>query len=301
MKKYAVAIHGGAGALSDLTEYRVRISEILNVIRLEAEAGMSALDLVTRAVTLLEDNPLFNAGKGSVLNAEGKVECDASIADGQTLNAGSVICVDGIKNPILLARSVMEESPHVMLTGGGAMEFAREQGFEIVSQDYFITEHRTKQLIDAKKADRIVLDHSDIEEKKLGPVGAVAIDADGNLAAATSTGGIVNKKFGRVGDSPIIGAGTFAENELCAISCTGYGEQFLRTVLAKHVAEYLRYHQVTAGEAAKVGIDFLVNKVNGLGGMIVVDKEYVVGLAHSTPVLLGGSVTHESGVPQLFF
>lgn len=300
MSKYSIAIHGGAGALDDVSAYQTSITRILTELKTLAEDGMEAMDLVEQAVVKLENDPIFNAGKGGVLNANGIVECDAAIMDGRDMEAGAIAAVQGIKNPISLARKVITESPHVMLIGDGVREFAKGLGETFEENDYFVTEARAKQLEEAKKSDKIVLDHSDTKEEKLGTVGAVAIDEKGNLAAATSTGGIVNKRFGRVGDSPIVGAGVFAENGLCAVSATGYGEQFIRTTLGKHIAEWMRYNEVDAKKGAQVGIDFLVEKVKGLGGVIVVDANYNVGFAHSTPVILAGSVTSDSE-PTLVF
>lgn len=294
MKKFAIVIHGGAGAIKDVSLYRESLRNIIEEVAKLAEEGESALNLVTKAVVLLENDTLYNAGKGSVLNAEGKVECDASIMDGNDLDAGAVAGISGIKNPVLLARKVMEKSPHVMLIGKGAEVFASENQIEVEDPDYFITEARVKQLEQAKQSEEIFLDHSEVNEKKLGTVGAVAIDFEGNIAAATSTGGVVNKKFGRVGDSPIVGAGVYAENNLCAVSATGYGEQFIRTTLAKHISEWMRYHEIDAELGAKEGIDFLVKRVNGVGGVIVVDSSYKVGVEHSTPVILAASKTWES-------
>lgn len=293
-QKYAVVIHGGAGAITDTVRYRESLDKIIRDISAKAEVGVKALDLVTEAVVLLEDDPIFNAGKGSVLNAEGNVECDASIMDGRKLQAGAVAGVTGIKNPVCLARAVMEDSPHVMLIGQGAEVFAKTQGYELLPQEYFLTEARVRQLEEARLKDKIVLDHSDVEEKKLGTVGAVVIDCFGDIAAATSTGGIVNKRFGRVGDTAIIGAGIYAENDLCAVSATGYGEQFIRTSLGKHIAEFMRYKEIDAEKGAKAGIEFLVERVEGLGGVIVVDAKYQVGVAHSTPLILAASKTWSS-------
>jgi beta-aspartyl-peptidase (threonine type) len=301
MSKYSIAIHGGAGALDDVSKYKDHIRDILQTVAKVAATGASALDVVEQAVTLLEDDDLFNAGKGSVLNVKGEVDCDAAIMDGRTLDAGAVAGVQGVKNPIQLSRKVMENSPHVMLIANGAREFADSQGFTTEPQAYFITEARKKQLEEAKAAGKIVLDHSDTKEEKLGTVGAVAIDAEGNLAAATSTGGIVNKQFGRIGDSPIVGAGVFAEHDLCAVSATGYGEQFIRTTVAKHIAEHMRYTKSDAMASAQAGIDFLVQEVAGLGGVIVVDKDYNIGFAHSTPVILAGSISDTEPEPKLFF
>ncbi len=300
MNTYSIAIHGGAGALDDVSAYQASITRILSELKVLAETGLSAMDLAETAVNKLEDDPIFNAGKGGVLNAKGIVECDAAIMDGRDLEAGAIAAAQGIKNPISLARKVITNSPHVMLIGEGVREFANEVGVSFEPNEYFVTETRAKQLEEAKKEGKIVLDHSDTKEEKLGTVGAVVLDNEGNLAAATSTGGIVNKKFGRVGDSPIVGAGVFAENGLCAISATGYGEQFIRTTISKHAAEWMRYNEIDAQKAADVGIDFLVKKVKGLGGLIVVDANGKVGFAHSTPVILGGFVT-ESTEPTLVF
>lgn len=300
MDTYSIAIHGGAGALDDVSAYQTSITRILKELKESAETGMSAMDLAELAVTKLEDDPIFNAGKGGVLNAAGIVECDAAIMDGRDLEAGAIAAAHGIKNPISLARKVITDSPHVMLIGEGVREFAKEVDVDFEPNEYFVTEARAKQLEEAKKAGKIVLDHSDTKEEKLGTVGAVVRDNEGNLAAATSTGGIVNKKYGRVGDSPIVGAGVFAENGLCAISATGYGEQFIRTTIAKHAAEWMRYNQVDAQRAADIGIEFLVSKVRGLGGLIIVDANGHIGFAHSTPVILAGLVTESTG-PTLVF
>lgn len=300
MSKYSIAIHGGAGALDDVSTYQTSITRILSELKELAEAGTPAMDLAELAVNKLEDDPIFNAGKGGVLNAQGIVECDAAIMDGRNLEAGAIAGARGIKNPISLARKVITDSPHVMLIGEGVKEFAKEVGVGFEPNEYFVTEARAKQLEDAKKAGKIVLDHSDTKEEKLGTVGAVVLDGEGNLAAATSTGGIVNKRYGRVGDSPIVGAGVFAENGLCGVSATGYGEQFIRTTISKHIAEWMRYNEVNAQKAADVGVKFLVEKVKGLGGVIVVDANGKIGFAHSTPMILAGSVT-ESTEPTLVF
>jgi beta-aspartyl-peptidase (threonine type) len=301
MHKFSIAIHGGAGAITDVTAYRESLTRIISEAKILAESGASALDIVEKAVCLLENDPIFNAGKGSVLNAEGDIDCDASIMDGSTNHAGAVASIQGIKNPIKLARLVMQNSKHVMMIGKGAEVFANTQNIEKEDSAYFVTPARVKQLEAARASDKITLDHDDaISERKLGTVGAVMIDSLGNLAAATSTGGVVNKKFGRVGDTPVIGAGTYAENGICAVSCTGYGEQFLQTTLAKHIAECIRYTGVDAQNAAKTGIDYLVNKVQGLGGVIVIDSHYNIGFAHSTPLILGAGVKNDSEI-ELFF
>lgn len=241
-------------------------------------------------VMLLEDDPLYNAGRGSVLNADGTVECDASVMDGRTLDAGAIAGVRGVRNPVLLARAVMEKSGHVFLIGEGAERFAREHGIPFEDAEYFLTEARIAQLAKAKEKQAIVLDHSQTNERKLGTVGAVARDRCGNLAAATSTGGVVNQQCGRVGDSAVIGAGTFADNASCAISCTGVGEHFLRTSLAKTAALFIEYRGMRADEAADAAIQYLVDKVHGFGGLIIVDRDGACARAHSTPGMVTATV-----------
>ncbi len=288
-------IHGGAGALEDLkyeaseAEFRQSITAILEEGRALLENGKSALDIVEHCVILLEDNRLFNAGRGSVLNAEGKVEMDAALMNGSDLKAGAVACVKNIKNPIALARRVLEHGEHVMLVADGALEFAQFCQMETYPDAYFITEARVQQLVEAKAAGRMTLDHERIKPaQKLGTVGAVARDLQGNLAAATSTGGLVNKRWGRVGDTPVIGAGVFADNETCAVSATGYGEQFLRTVLAKTISDFVQFRDMDAEAAAKAGIEYLVAKVNGEGGVIVIDHAGRCATAQSTSGLIRG-------------
>jgi L-asparaginase / beta-aspartyl-peptidase len=294
-KSYSLMIHGGAGALEDLkyeaseAEFRQSITEILEQGRQRLEKGDRALDVVEYCVTLFEDNPLYNAGRGSVLNAEARVEMDAALMNGSDLRAGAVACVKQIKNPISLARRVLEQGDHVMLAGDGALEFAKYCQVALFPDDYFITEVRLKQFKEAQAAGRIMLDHERIKpSQKLGTVGAVARDLDGNLAAATSTGGLVNKRWGRVGDTPVVGAGVFADNETCAVSATGYGEQFLRTVLAKTISDFVQFQGMDAEAAAKAGIKYLVAKVNGEGGVIVIDHAGRCAAAQSTSGLIHG-------------
>lgn len=290
---YSLMIHGGAGALEDLkyeateAEFRSSVLEILEAGRSRLARGDRALDVVEYCVTLLEDNPLYNAGRGSVLNAQGQVEMDAALMDGQDLKAGGVTCVKGVKNPIALARQVLEQGDHVLLAAEGALEFAKARQVELCEDAYFITAARVQQLQEAQAAGRMTLDHERIKQK-LGTVGAVARDLSGNLAAATSTGGLVNKRWGRVGDTPIVGAGVFAENGTCAVSATGYGEQFLRTVFAKTIASYVQFKGMDAAAAAQAGIDELVRKVNGDGGAIVIDAAGRCGAAQSTSGLIHG-------------
>jgi L-asparaginase / beta-aspartyl-peptidase len=292
---FSLMIHGGAGALEDLkyeaseAEFTQSITAILEQGRQKLSAGASALDVVEYCVTLLENDRLYNAGCGSVLNAEGKVEMDAALMNGSDLRAGAVAGIRNIKNPISLARRVLELGEHVLLMGEGALEFARFCGVETYPDDYFITESRIKQLAAAQIAGRMTLDHERIKPaQKLGTVGAVARDLQGNLAAATSTGGLVNKRWGRVGDTPIVGAGVFADNDTCAVSATGYGEQFLRTVLAKTISDFVLFRGLDAADAAQAGIAYLVAKVNGEGGVIVIDNVGRCAAAQSTSGLIRG-------------
>jgi L-asparaginase / beta-aspartyl-peptidase len=292
---YSLMIHGGAGALEDLkyeaseADFKQSIITVLEEGRQRLEAGDSALDVVEYCASLLEDDKLYNAGRGSVLNADGKVEMDAALMRGSDLAAGAVACIGNIKNPISLARQVLDRGEHVLLVGEGAMEFAKFCAIDTYPDDYFITESRIKQLAEAQVTGRMTLDHERIKPaQKLGTIGAVARDIHGNLAAATSTGGLVNKRWGRVGDTPIVGAGVFADNETCAVSATGYGEQFLRTVFAKSISDFVQFRQMDAQAAAQAGIDYLVAKVNGEGGVIVIDNAGHCAAAQSTSGLIRG-------------
>ena len=282
MDSFSLMIHGGASAIHAPERYEGSLRHVIEAGAHLLETGALALDAVTHCVVLLEDDPLYNAGRGSVLNVDGIVVCDASIMDGRTLDAGAIAGVRGVKNPVLLARAVMEKSEHVFLIGEGAERFARAHGISFEDAEYFLTEARIAQLAKAKEKQAIFLDHSQTNERKLGTVGAVARDKSGNLAAATSTGGVVNQRCGRVGDSAIIGAGTFADNASCAISCTGVGEHFLRTSLAKTAALFVEYRGMRADEAADAAIRHLVDRVHGLGGLIIVDRNGACARAHST-------------------
>ena len=302
---YSLMIHGGAGALEHIrqegseADFHRSMDCILEQGRQVLEQGGTAITAVELCAMLLEDDPLYNAGRGSVLNEYGEVEMDAAIMNGQDLSAGSVAGIRNIKNPIALARRVLEKSEHVMLIGKGAMEFAALCGMESMSDDYFVTESRIRQWQEAQQLGRMMLDHEDAQpprrvpvQQKLGTIGAIARDSAGNLAAATSTGGIVNKRWGRVGDSPIIGAGVFADNETCAVSATGYGEQFLRTVLCKTISDFIYFQGMNAAMAATAGIDYLVSKVNGLGGVIVIDHQGNCAVGHSTSGMIYGWIEH---------
>jgi L-asparaginase / beta-aspartyl-peptidase len=292
---YSLMIHGGAGALEDLkyeaseATFRESITAILEQGRQRLERGDRALDVVEYCASLLEDDRLYNAGCGSVLNADGKVEMDAALMDGRDLKAGAVAGIRNIKNPISLARRVLEHGEHVLLMGDGALEFAKFCQIETYPDDYFITEARIKQLAEVQVVGGMTLDHERIKPaQKLGTIGAVARDLQGNLAAATSTGGLVNKRWGRVGDTPIVGAGVFADNDTCAVSATGYGEQFLRTVFAKTISDFVQFRGMDAQAAAQAGIDYLIAKVNGEGGAIVIDAAGRCASAQSTSGLIRG-------------
>ncbi len=273
---FSIAIHGGAGTIlrSTMTpdlhlQYESGLQHALDTGYKMLEAGSSSLDSVEAAVAALEDFPLFNAGKGAVFNNEGRQEMDASIMFGKGLEAGAVCGVSHIKNPIKLARIIMEQSGHVILCGTGAEKFARLHKISFEDDTYFYTEQRFKQWQEALKEDKVQLDHSD---KKFGTVGAVALDKEGNLAAATSTGGMTNKKFGRIGDSPVPGAGTYANNNTCAISCTGHGELFLRCVVAYDVSCLMEYKGLSLKAACNMVVYDKLVKIGGEGGLIAIDN-----------------------------
>lgn len=295
---YSLMIHGGAGTLEAFKyeaseqDFQQSITTILEQGRQRLEQGDSALDVVEHCVTLLENDPLYNAGHGSVLNAKGKVEMDAALMNGADLRAGAVACVSQIKNPISLARQVLNHGKNVLLVGEGALEFAKLNNLEFRPDDYFITPTRLKQLETAQAAGAITLDYERVPTEKLGTVGAVAYDLKGDLAAATSTGGLVNNYWGRVGDSPIIGAGVYADNESCAVSATGYGEEFLRTVLSKTIATYVQWRGMDVDTAAKAGVEYLVQRVQGDGGVIVIDTAGRCASAQSTSGLICGWIEH---------
>ncbi len=293
-------IHGGAGAIFNPDKYRPAMEAILAAGEEALKEGAAAFDVVELCARMLEDDPLFNAGKGSVLNAKGEAEMDAGIMNGQDLRAGAVAAVRFVKNPISLARKVMEQTDHVLLAAEGALTFAQLIHQPLEPSAYFVTEARLAQLKNAQATNQVTLDHSDTEEKKFGTIGVVARDKSGNLAAATSTGGLVNNMYGRVGDTPLVGAGVFADNETCAVSTTGIGEQMMRTVLAKTIADFIFHKQMNAEAAAKAGIAEFVRKVNGIGGAIVIDKDGNCGAAYSSASLLYGFVK-EAGAITLGF
>lgn len=288
MGKAVIAIHGGAGAItrSQLSQeqelrYIQALSDIVETGQRMLEDGRSALDVVTEAVRLLEECPLFNAGIGAVYTRDETHELDACVMDGNTLNAGAVAGVSHLRNPILAARLVMERSPHVMMIGEGAENFAIAQGMERVSADIFSTPERYAQLLTARTAGETVLDHSASpldENNKMGTVGAVALDMFGNLAAATSTGGMTNKLPGRVGDSPLVGAGCYANNASVAVSCTGTGEVFIRALAAYDIAALMDYGGLSLSEACERVVMEKLPALGGSGGLIAIDHEGNVAL-----------------------
>lgn len=293
MSTYSLAIHGGAGTIlrSEMTEeqeasHRRALQQALAAGEQVLAAGGSALTAVEIAVKSLEDCEYFNAGRGSVFTHDGRNEMDASIMCGATLNAGAVAMVEGVKNPISLSRMVMERSDHVFLCGPGAQEFARDLEVPILEPDYFFSDFRYQQLEEARAKNRVQLDHSD----KFGTVGAVALDLQGNLAAATSTGGLTNKRYGRVGDSSVIGAGTYANNATCAVSCTGYGEYFLRGVVAYDVSCLMEYQGLSLAEAADRVINHKQAAMGGDGGLIAVDQKGQIALPFNSEGMYRGWV-----------
>lgn len=288
----SIAIHGGAGVITrssmsdeDERSYRADLGRALDAGYAVLDSGGTSLDAVTAAVRILEDSPLFNAGKGAVFNHEGINELDASIMDGRTLQAGAVAGVRHVRNPIDLARLVMDRSPHVLLSGAGAEEFALEQGVTLVPRDYFHTDRRWKQLEKARAGERQGAE----EIGYFGTVGAVALDRAGNLAAATSTGGTTNKRWGRVGDSPLIGAGNYADNASCAVSATGSGEYFIRTVLGHEISSLMKYRGLSAEEAAREAVHGTLKRIGGKGGVIVVDREGNIALEFNSEGMFRGA------------
>lgn len=280
--KFSLAIHGGAGASSPQLSIQHKIvlnsmKTILEEGRHILERGGIALDAVTRCVEMLENDPLYNAGHGAIHNKENEYELDAAIMDGKTLALGSIGAARNIRNPVHLARAVMERTEHVMIVGQGAVDFAKKQNIPIEADNYFKSAH--------EKVDQII-------EESHGTVGAVAYDIHGNLAAATSTGGWTTKIPGRIGDTPIIGAGTFADNNSCAVSCTGCGEDFIRTTIAARMACAIEYKELSAQDAAEQGLADLIIKAKGYGGFILIDKNGNVACAQSSGLLRHGWIEH---------
>ncbi len=289
MNNFSIAIHGGAGTLvkgmmtSELeAKYKLALKLALDAGYAILENGGTAVNAVEKAVIVLEDSHLFNAGKGAVFTADETHEMDASIMDGKTLNAGAVSLITGIKNPVSLSKDVMEKSEHVFLAGEGAMQFAKINNYTIEDETYFYDKLRHNQWLEIKDTDSFQLDHAKKKDSKFGTVGAVACDKDGNIAAATSTGGMTNKKFGRVGDSPMIGAGNYANNKTCAISCTGSGEFFIRGVVAYDVACLMEHKEMSLDAASNEVINKRILEIGGDGGLIAVDVRGNIAMPFNT-------------------
>ncbi|MCZ6593499.1 MAG: isoaspartyl peptidase/L-asparaginase [Bacteroidetes bacterium] len=305
MSRFSLAIHGGAGTLVKglmTSELEVNYKKALDVA-LEAgykvlRQGGRSLDAVEVSVKHLEDTPLFNAGKGSVFTAEGTHEMDAAIMEGKELQAGAVSLITGIRNPVALARDVMEKSDHVFLAGEGAMRFAKSNGYSFEKDEYFYDEVRYRQWQGIKDSDKFQLDHSVKKEGKFGTVGAVACDTHGNLAAATSTGGMTNKKWGRVGDSPMIGIGNYANNKTCAVSCTGSGEFFIRAVAAYDVSCLMEYKGLSLEEASSEVIHKRILEIGGDGGLIAVDSKGNTSMPFNTEGMYRASKNSE-GIKEI--
>ena len=286
--EFAIIIHGGAGTIlkknmSDEKEaaYRAKLAEAIKVGHTILENGGTSQEAVVKTIQVMEESPLFNAGKGAVFTNSGTNELDASFMDGKTLNAGAVAGVKDVKSPIELAVKVMTDSEHVMLSGDGASTFAKEKGLEIVDPSYFYTERRFKSLQRIKDREKTELDHddktaafydSDIKNSKFGTVGCVALDKYGNIAAGTSTGGMTNKRWGRIGDAPIIGSGTYANNLTCGVSSTGWGEYFIRSQVAYDISAQMEYQQKTLKEATTDVIQNKLTQLGGTGGVVALDK-----------------------------
>lgn len=299
VENFGIVIHGGAGTIlkenmSDSLEqaYKAKLEEAIRTGHEILANGGTAIEAVQRTINIMENSPLFNAGKGAVFTNEGKNELDASIMEGKTLNAGAVSGVTTVKNPINLAWEVMENSEHVMLSGKGAEQFAKERNLEIVNPEYFYTENRFKSLerLKERNSEKTELDHDGktafvdpfIKDSKFGTVGCAALDKNGNLAAGTSTGGMTNKKWGRIGDAPIIGAGTYANNKTAAISATGWGEFFIRGVVAYDISALMEYKEMSLAEAAKEVIQNKNPELGGSGGIIAIDHQGNVSMEFNT-------------------
>lgn len=301
--EFALVIHGGAGFIykgrytqEEENEYVSKLEEALNLGYDILENNGTAVDAVETVIRVLEDSPLFNAGKGAVFTDEGNVELDASIMSGKDLNAGGVAGLKHIKNPITLARFVMEHSPHVLMFGDGAELFADEFGLEKVKNSYFKTENNINEY---NKSKNTGITYSGSVESKYGTVGCAALDKEGNLAAGTSTGGMMGKKYGRVGDSPIIGAGTYANNKTCAISATGHGEYFIRNVVTHNISALMEYNNYSLKNAAELVINKKLSKQNALGGIVGIDKDGNIVMTFNTDGMFRGYITKKSE-PNVF-
>lgn len=317
-EKYVMVIHGGAGTITRKNmspekeaAYVAALTKALQTGYDVLKSGKNSLDAVEATIHIMEDSPLFNAGKGAVFTHDGKNEMDAAIMDGKTMMAGAVAGVTTIKNPISAARAVMEKSEHVMMVGNGAELFAKQAGIEIVDPKYFYTKERWDGLQQAIKEDstKSVLDHGNKKSMKLGTinhdykfgtVGAVALDKNGNLAAGTSTGGMTNKRYGRIGDSPIIGAGTYANNATAGISCTGWGEFYIRNVVAHDISAMMEYKNMSVADASRAALD-KVGNMGGDGGLIALDAKGNVSMPFNTEGMYRGTVTENGKIEVLIY
>lgn len=290
-QKYAIVIHGGAGVMSEekmnkeqQIEYKSKLNEALELGERMLKEGAEATDVVVKVINVLEDSPLFNAGKGAVFTHDEKVELDASIMDGKTLNAGAVAGVRDIKNPINAAREVMLNSEHVFLSGKGASEFAKKQGLEMVPNKYFHTKQRHESLMKLKKQER-----ERNQKDNIGTVGCAVLDTHGNICAGTSTGGMTNKKYGRIGDAPVIGAGTYANNKTCAVSCTGHGEYYIRLGFARDISALMEYKNLSVEDACREEIRKLT-ELKGSGGVIALDVNGNIAMEFNTSGMFRGYI-----------
>ncbi len=295
-QEWAIVIHGGAGPMTKANldtsrerQYKEALAIALHTGKKILEEGGTALDAVEMTIRVMEDNPLFNAGKGAVFTHEGRNELDASIMDGSNMAAGAIAAVTDIKNPISAARMVMTRSPHVLLTGKGASEFAKEQGLEIVPPSYFFTEERWNEL------------QEDLKKEKNGTVGCCALDKHGNLAAGTSTGGMDNKRYNRIGDTPIIGAGTYANNATCAISATGHGEYFIRWTVAHDISALMDYKQMSIRDAADLVVNKKLVNAGGSGGVIGLDRRGNIAMAFNSEGMFRAFATADGKEKILIF
>lgn len=305
IQNFGIVIHGGAGTIlkenmSDSLEqaYRKKLEEAIRTGHEILSNGGTAIEAVQRTINVMEDSPLFNSAKGAVFTNEGKNELDASIMNGKTLNAGAIAGVTNVKNPINLAYEVMENSEHVLLSGKGAEQFAQEQGLEIVEPEYFYTENRYRAMEKARQRDedpgnKTAFYDPFIKDEKFGTVGCAALDKNGNLAAGTSTGGMSNKKYNRIGDSPIIGAGTYANNKTCAISSTGWGEYFIRGVVAYDISAMMEYKGVSLKEATREVIQKKLPALGGDGGIIAIDHQGNVSMEFNTAGMYRASMNKD--------
>jgi beta-aspartyl-peptidase (threonine type) len=301
----AIAIHGGAGTIrkANMTDdmekaYQEKLNEALQAGYTVLQDGGTSTEAVVAAIKIMEDSELFNAGKGAVFTSDGRNELDAAIMEGKNRNAGTVAGITTVKNPVTAAVAVMNNSPHVMMIGKGAEKFAAEQGLEIVDSTYFYTERRFQQLQKIRETEKQQLDHSENQgsldirfpDRKFGTVGCVALDASGNLAAATSTGGMTNKKYGRVGDVPIIGAGTYADNQTCAVSATGHGEYFIRSVVAYDISALMKYKGMSVTEATDEVVNHKLVEMEGSGGVIAIDGKGNIAMPFNTSGMYRGAI-----------